>query len=132
MQSDGSTDKDCYGTVRLQPLWYIDDVNRSSPDVISMRAGNVKFASLAAEKQLQYHQKKSCFLFFGTENYQAKTRLDIKEEPVMLGKSQISEKCEEKYLGDLLSSRVLAESAEATVKDREGKVKGAIYELGAI
>ena len=74
----------------------------------SMRARNVKFASLAAGKQLQYHQKKSCFLIFGTENYQAKTRLDIQEEQVMLGRSQISENCEEKYLGDLLSSRGLA------------------------
>ena len=50
----------------------------------------------------------------------------------MLGKSVIAEKQEEKYLGDILSSEGLAKSVQCTVKDREGKVKGSIYELRAI
>ena len=56
-----SIDEDCYGSVRLQPLIYIDDVNRSCIDVNSMRAGNEKFASMATGKQLKYHPKKLCF-----------------------------------------------------------------------
>ena len=54
---EDSNDEDCYGSVRLQPLIYIDDVNRSCTDVNSMRAGNVKLASMAAGKQLKYHTK---------------------------------------------------------------------------
>ena len=50
----------------------------------------------------------------------------------MLGESKILEKQEEKYLGDILSSEGLAKSVQCTVKDREGKVKGSIYELRAI
>ena len=50
----------------------------------------------------------------------------------MLGKSMILEKQEEKYLGDILSIEGLSESVQCTVKDREGKVKGSIYELRAI
>ena len=53
----GSVDEDCYGKFRLRPMTYIDDVNRSSPDLNSVRAGNIKFSSLAAEKQLKYHPK---------------------------------------------------------------------------
>ena len=127
-----SIDKDCYGSVRLQPLIYIDDVNRSCIDVNSMRAGNEKFASMATGKQLKYHPKNHVFLIFGTENFKARSRLEIQEEPVMLGESKILEKQEEKYLGDILSSEGLSESVQCTVKDREGKVKGSIYELRAI
>ena len=56
-----STDEDCYGTIRLQPLIYIDDLARSSTDLNSVRNGNMKFSSLAMEKQLQFHPTKSSF-----------------------------------------------------------------------
>ena len=56
-----SIDEDCYGTIRLQPLSYIDDVSRSSHDASSARAGNAKFSSLAAEKQLYFHPEKIVF-----------------------------------------------------------------------
>ena len=64
----GSVDEDCYGKIRLQPLTYIDDVNRSSPDLNSVSAGNIKFSSLAAEKQSKYHPKKSCNLVYGPDS----------------------------------------------------------------
>ena len=124
--------EDSYGAVRLQPLSYIDDVNRNSPNLNSVRAGNLKFASLAAEKQLKYHQKKSCYLVYGPDNYKAQVKLEALEEPVMLGKSPLQEQELEKYLGDLLDSQGLAESVEATVKDRNAKVKGSLYELRAL
>ena len=47
---EDSTDEDCYGAVRFQPQACIDDIARSSPDTNSVRAGNAKFSSLAAEK----------------------------------------------------------------------------------
>ena len=127
-----SIDEDFYGTIRLQPLSYIDDVSRSSPDTNSVRAGNAKFSSLAAEKQLQFHPKKSCYLVIGTEKYKARVRLDAEEEPIRLGKATLGEKKEEKYLGDMLSSMGLAESAEASVRERVAKTKGSIYELRAL
>ena len=129
---EGSTDEDCYGSIRLQPLSYIDDVIRSSQNILNMIAGNNKLSRLATEKQLKYHTKKSCYLVVGSENYQAKVRLEAKEEPVMLGGKVLEEKAQEKYLGDMLSSEGLSASVESTVKEREGKVKGSIYELRAI
>ena len=127
-----SIDEDCYGTICLQPLSYIDDVSRSSPEASSARAGNAKFSSLAAEKQLNFHPKKSCYLVFGTERYKAEVEMDAEEEPIMLGKVKLNEKVEEKYLGDVLSSLGLAQSVEATVKERVAKIKGSIYELRAL
>ena len=91
---------------------------RSSHDTSSARAGNAKFSSLAAEKQLSYHPKKSCYLVFGSEMYKATVNMETDEEPIMLGKVKLTEKTEEKYLGDVLSSLGLAESVEATVKER--------------
>jgi hypothetical protein len=120
------------GTIRLQPLSYIDDVSRSSHDTSSARAGNAKFSSLAAEKQLSYHPKKSCYLVFGSEMYKATVNMETDEEPIMLGKVKLTEKTEEKYLGDVLSSLGLAESVEATVKERAAKITGSIYELRAL
>ena len=129
---EDSIDEEYYGSVRLQPLAYIDDIARSSHDVNAVRAGNEKFSSLALEKQLKFHPRKSCFLVLGTENYKAKVNLESKEEPIKLGKDILHGKDEEKYLGDVLSSEGLAESVQATVRDRTGKVKGAIYELGVL
>ena len=50
----------------------------------------------------------------------------------MLGKIVMKEKLQEKYLGDILDSNGLKESVEATIKAREPKIKGSIYELRAL
>ena len=50
----------------------------------------------------------------------------------MLSRKVLEEKYEDKYLGDMLSSRGLADSVDSTVKEREAKVKGSIHELRAI
>ena len=94
-----------------------------------MRAGNLKFASLAAGKQLKYHPRKSCYLVYDPDNFKAKVNLEALEEPVMLGTSPLEDLQEENYLGDILSSKGLTESVEATVKERTAKVKGSLYEL---
>ena len=45
-----SRDEECYGTVRLQPLIYMDDTARASHSMESMRAGNIKIAALMLKK----------------------------------------------------------------------------------
>ena len=47
----GSQDEECYGSVRLQPLVYMDDTARASNSMNAMRAGNVKLAALLMEKK---------------------------------------------------------------------------------
>ena len=118
--------------IRLQPLIYIDDLARSSPDLRSVRAGKMKFSSLAMEKQLQFHPKKSCYLVYGTDNFKARIKLEAEEEPVKLGAYTLQEKTEEKYLGDIFSSEGMSASIDATIKERAAKIKGSIYELRAV
>ena len=50
----------------------------------------------------------------------------------MIGAMIIKEKSQEPYLGDMLDSRGLTESVQATIKDREAKVKGSTNELRSI
>ena len=127
-----SSDEECYGKIRLQPITYVDDTARASKDVNSMRAGNTKLACLMAEKQLEIHPKKSGFMIFGSEQFKAASRLDVEKCPVMLGKVMLEEKLTDKYLGDILSSQGLSASVEASIRDREAKIKGSIYELRAL
>ena len=105
----GSIDEECYGKVRLQPLVYMDDTARASQDVNSMRAGNVKIASLMREKQLEIHPTKYGFLIFGSEQFKSACRMDIKKNPVKMGNIIMKEKLQEKYLGDILSSQGLSD-----------------------
>ena len=59
-------------------------------------------------------------------------KLEAAEEPVKLGANTLKEKTEEKYLGDVFSSKGLSASVEATIDDRAAKIKGSIYELRAV
>ena len=83
-------------------------------------------------KQLEAHPDKSGFLVFGSKKFKAIAEHEVAESPVMLGNIVMTEKKAEKYLGDILCSEGLRASTEATIKDRAGKVKGAIYELRAL
>ena len=93
----------------------MDDTARASHNINSMRAGNIKLAALALEKQLEYHPKKSGYLIFGSESFKAASRLEVQEAPVMLGSISLKEKETEKYLGDFLNSMGLSESVETTI-----------------
>ena len=70
----GSKDEECYGTVRMQPLVYMDDTARASHNMNSMRAGNIKLAALALEKQLQYHPR-----FLGMKDTELPARWKLKK-----------------------------------------------------
>ena len=81
---------------------------------------------------LTYHPSNPGYLIFGSEEFKAACRLEAQESPVRLGSIVMKEKIIEKYLGDLLDSRGLSASVESTVKGREAKTIGAIYELRSL
>ena len=125
----GSQDEECYGSVRLQPLIYMDDTARASHSVNAMRAGNVKLAALMMKKQLEVHPSKSGYILFGSESFKAACRLEAEESPIVLGKIKVKEKVSEKYLGDILHNLGLSASVEATIKARDNTIRGSIHEL---
>ena len=128
----GSKDEDCYGGIRLQPLSYIDDLLRCTNNVSCTRAGNIKLSMFLEEKQLEAHPKKTCYILIGSKKLKKNVRKEIEVNPFVLGKVAIKEKVCDKYLGDILSSGGVADSIDATVDEREGRVKGAIRELAAL
>ena len=58
----GSQDEMHYGTVRLQPLAYQDDVARASKSVLEAQAGNIKLSNMFQDKCLEEHPEKT-FIF---------------------------------------------------------------------
>ena len=55
----GSEDESFYGSVRLQPLLFMDDCIRLADGVREAQAGNVKLSYALREKLLTYHKTKS-------------------------------------------------------------------------
>ena len=96
------------------------------------QAGNIKLACLLQEKGLQAHEDKTCFIVFGSKEYKEKVKKDLDPSPLMFGKFPVTERVSEKYLGQVLHSGGLSESAKATVEDRSGKIRGATLEIKSI
>ena len=59
-------------------------------------------------------------------------RAELTRNPLMFGDFVMGEKEQDLYLGDILSSKGLAASVEATITHRAGRVKGMMYEGAAI
>ena len=66
---EGSGDEVSYGSVRLQPMSFQDEIARIVSDVGSAQAGNVKISSMMKEKQLEVHPDKTGFIVLGAEKY---------------------------------------------------------------
>ena len=118
--------------MRIQPQSFQDDILRVAPTLASARSGNIKLHMMLSERLLRCHPKKTCFLLIGSKNYKEDIREELKYFPIKFGDFTRMEKNQDMYLGDVLSTNGLAGSVEATVMQRLGKVKGAIYEAAAI
>ena len=117
----GSTSESFYGTVRLQPLLFVDDCLWVADGVREAQAGQ--------EKMLSFHKSKSIYLVYGSKKYHKEVEEQVNETPMTPGNIHLKKKEQQKYLGDILDERGLEASVMAAVKAREGKTKGGIYEL---
>jgi hypothetical protein len=121
-----------YGGVRLQPLSYQDEIMRSSMDVLTTQVGNIKMAAMFEEKGLEAHPDKICFIVVGSRKYKEKVKRDLQDRPLMFGDFLVKKHESDKYLGQILHGGGLGMSAEATVRERMGKIKGATMEIKTI
>ena len=96
------------------------------------QAGHVKLAYALQEKMLSFHKSKSIYLVYGSKKYHKEVEEQVNETPMTLGDIHLKKKEQQKYLGDILDERGLEASVMATVKAREGKTKGGIYELRSV
>ena len=73
-----------YGSVRIQPLAYQDDVLKGSKDVTAAQVGNIRMATMLQDKGLEAHPDKTSFIICGAGVYKQNAKVDIKEHPLIL------------------------------------------------
>ena len=125
----GSEDEDVIGSVRLQPLIWVDDLLRSSQGVQEVRNGNQKLDKMIKEMCLQIHPTKSIYIVIGTSKFKKEVEEETKDDPIMFGEIKLKRAECVTYLGDEIHEDGLTASVEATILARRGKVRGSIYGL---
>ena len=128
----GSMDELCYGSIRVQPLAYQDDVGRVSKSVSEARAGIIKVAAMLQDKGLQAHPDKTCFVVLGTKKFKESVARELEVSPLWCGSFKLNQKESDKYLGQIIHEDGLGRSALATVEERRGKIKGATMEIKSL
>ena len=121
-----------YGGVRVQPLAYQDDILRGSKDVMGTQVGNIKLAAMLEEKGLEAHPDKTCYIICGSKKYKEELHCDIQRNPVKFGNFLVKQRGSDRYLGQILHGGGLDLSAEATILERQGRIKGATREIKGI
>ena len=123
----------CYGSVRFQPVSFQDDILRMSVGRNEAQEGCNRFEAVFKSKLLEIHPTKSCFLVFSPNKKIGESMgQEVMERPLVYDNFEIKRKSEEKWLGDILCERGLAESAEATITSRYGKILTSIFELKSV
>ena len=87
----------------------------------------IRLAGFQQERGLDAHPDKTSYLVCGTEQYKEKTNKELKEMPLVFGEFPAKRKESDKYLGQILHEDGLEASVKATIKERSGKIKGAIF-----
>ena len=92
-----------------------------------------RFEAVFKSKLLEIHPTKSCFLVFSPNKKIGESMgQEVMERPLVYDNFEMKRKSEEKWLGDILCERGLAESAEATITSRYGKILTSIFELKSV
>ena len=120
-----------YGHVCLQPLCYQDDVGTLCTNIEMVKCQASKMSIMLKEKTLQAHHDKSGLLLLGSKKFKDRIKEELKENQVCLNRFTLKTKISDKYLGKIFESD-LSSSALSTVRQREGKIKGAAIEVKSI
>ena len=71
--------------------------------------------------------REACFIVTGTKYFKTETNKELEVTPLMFGEFPANRKKGDKYLGQISHEDGLEASVEATIKERTGKIKGAIF-----
>ena len=81
---------------------------------------------------LARHPDKTCFSVCGSKDFKQKAERDLQTSQLKFDTFQVTQRISNKYLGQTLHSGGVECSAEATVKVRVGRIKGATMEIKSI
>ena len=87
---------------------------------------------LFEERNLSAHPDKTCYIVLGSKKYKDNIAKQLDTCELSLGGFPVKRKTCDRYLGHMLHSDGNKASVEATIREREGKLKGAIYEVKSI
>ena len=121
-----------YGSVPLAPLIFQDDILEGSEGLKEARISNKKVDFLTKQRGLELNRDKTVCIVIGSKKQKQKISQELQEAPLMCGQFEMKEKQVDKWLGQNLSAKGLADSVSETVKAREGKVRGACLEIAQI
>ena len=125
----GSQEEVKYGAVAMSPLLFQDDLLECSPGIIEARATNLCIERVLTEKRLVLNEDKTVCLVWGSSEEKDKVKKELNKKPLKCGEVTIKVAESDKWLGDYLNCGGLAESVMETIRQREGKVKGAAFEI---
>ena len=121
-----------YGEVPLAPLMWMDDLLHATRGLEEAREVNRKVDKMMKKRNLKLNEAKSVCIIMGKPKQKKELTLILENEPLMCGGLKTMEKQTDKWLGQHISARGLADSVAVTVASREGKVRGAALEIAAI
>jgi hypothetical protein len=123
----GSSDEMYYGKVRVESAAFQDDICKPNSNTIAAQIGMTRLSYMLSKRGLEAHEDKTGYIVFGNHKYRRERKQEMEVMPLTFGSFQVKEKVQDKYLGQVLHREGLAKSVEATILDRKGKIKGAIY-----
>ena len=115
-----SKDEIQYGSVRIQPLAYQEDVLKRSKNILDAQVENMRLAEMLKETGFEGHPAKTSYIICGSQEFKRKAKENLKESPLMFGQFKVKEKESDKYLGQILHGDGLDESALGTAQERAG------------
>jgi hypothetical protein len=121
-----------YGSLEIIPFMFQDDFENISGSIIEARMNNIKVDVVVKEKRLSLNEVKTVCLVMGTTSQKEEVRRELEARPMMCGSFVTKLVASDKWLGDYIHSGGLGESCLETIRQREGKVKGAALEIAVI
>ena len=118
--------------VSMRPLCFQDDILKVSGTKTEAQISQSTIYDAISEKTLEFNLSKCKVVVHGTSMLSKMERSCYESDPITTGPAAAPLSSCEKYLGDMIHERDLNQSWLSTVKEREGKVKGAIAETLAV
>ena len=121
-----------YGSVPLAPLMYQDDLADGSDTIANARITNRRVDFLTKQRGLDLNRDKTVCILIGSKKQKEAAMQKLEEAPLMCGSFEMKVKQVDKWLGQYISSKGLADSVSEMVAAREGKIRGACLEVAQI
>ena len=106
------------GNVKIDPLMYVDDVERLATTAEGAREGGIIFTRSLNELSLEAHPGKSAQVIMGTKKFKDKIREELAKDPVIIQGWELQESQMETYLGVQISGKGVRDSVTQSIKKR--------------